>query len=100
MYSRVITTQSPPPEDVEPVVDFVRQVLLPASQGMEGYKGYVALFDRKTGKSVTVTLWENEETERRSDEASRSAREEAMKALGGEVLSVEQFEVAVADLRP
>lgn len=99
MYSRVITTQSPPPDDVQPGLQFVREVLLPTSQAMDGYRGYVALFDRKTGKTITVTLWDSGESERRSDEASWEARAQAMRALGGEVVSVERFEVAVADLR-
>lgn len=99
MYSRVITTKSPPVDDAGPAVQFIRDVLLPASQGMDGYRGYVALFDKEKGKSITVTLWADEASEQRSDEPSRAARNQAVAAVGGEVVSVEQFEVAVADLR-
>jgi heme-degrading monooxygenase HmoA len=99
MYSRVITTQSPPVDDAGPAMDFIRTALLPASQAMDGYRGYIALVDKDKGRSITVTLWDDEESERRSDEASRESRQQAVRATGGEVVSVEKFVVAVADLK-
>ncbi|HTS73063.1 MAG TPA: VOC family protein [Gaiellaceae bacterium] len=66
---------------------------------LEGFKGGYVLVDHEDGRTMTVTLWENHAAMDASESFARSARNEAAGAVGGDVLSVEKFEVA-QELRP
>ena len=97
MRARVIVTDAPS-EILEQGAQMTRDVLVPASRAQEGYRGYVALYDRSTGRSLAITLWDDEESEAASDEASRERREEAARAFGASIVGVEKYDVAVAEL--
>jgi len=49
--------------------------------------------DRKTGKSIVVTLWESAEAERATSAGAAQLRSQAEAALGTKTISVETFEV-------
>ncbi len=63
-------------------------------QEMDGFAGGYVLVDHEDGRTMTITLWDNLATLESSEPKARSARNEAASAVGGEVLSVEKFEVA------
>jgi len=60
MYARVTTTQFSPYR-LEEAIHIVREHTVPAAQQQSGFKGYLMLVDRSTGKGLTITLWEGEE---------------------------------------
>ncbi len=62
MYARVTTTQFSPYR-LNEGISIARDHTLPAAQQQTGFKGYLMLVDRSTGKGITITLWE-EETDR------------------------------------
>ena len=97
MRARVIVADVPT-EVLEPAAQLTRDVLVPAARELEGYRGYVALYDGSTGRTLAITLWEDERTEEASDEASRVRREESAKAVGATVISVDKYDVAVAEV--
>ena len=48
------------------LIDWMRQSVLSGitrcpAQKQSGFKGYLLLVDRSTGKGITITLWEGEE---------------------------------------
>jgi heme-degrading monooxygenase HmoA len=63
-------------------------------QGLQGLVGGYVLVDYEDGRTMTITLWENQETFDSSESAARTARTNAANAVDGSVLSVERFEVA------
>jgi heme-degrading monooxygenase HmoA len=65
-----------------------------AVQEMDGFAGGYVLVDHEDGRTMTITLWDNLATLESSESKARFARNEAASAVGGEVLSVEKFEVA------
>jgi heme-degrading monooxygenase HmoA len=65
-----------------------------AIQEMDGFAGGYVLVDHEDGRTMTITLWDNLATLESSESKARSARNEAAGAVGGQVLSVEKFEVA------
>lgn len=97
MKARVIITNGGDPGLVEAGVELTRDVLVPAAKLHDGYRGYVSIFDAARGVSMAVTLWEDEETELRSDEAVRASREQLAREYGVEV-TVEKYDVAVVDV--
>jgi hypothetical protein len=62
---------------------------------MDGFKGFLALGDRQSGKVVGVAFWESEEALRATDQAVSSVRSGAAEAADGTVASVEEYEVFV-----
>jgi heme-degrading monooxygenase HmoA len=60
---------------------------------LDGFVGGYILVDHEDGRTMTVTLWENDAALEDSESAARSARNRAASAVGGSVLSVEKFEV-------
>src|SRR5436309_16096596 len=72
-----------------------------AIQEMDGFAGGYVLVDHEDGRTMTITLWSNLATLESSESKARSARNEAASSVGGQVLSVEKFEVAQElDARP
>ncbi len=97
MYARVTVVQGSP-DRIEQGIDSFESAVLPAAKSVDGYKAAFLLADRKTGKGIGITLWESEEARRRGAEAVDQARAATIKAMGGSVPPVEDFEVVASDL--
>jgi heme-degrading monooxygenase HmoA len=97
MFARVSTFQGPPDQTAEGI-RIAREQILPAAKLMDGFKGIYLLFDRESGKSLSVTLWETEDDMRASEEAANRVRAESAETSGETVVSVERYEVALQAL--
>jgi heme-degrading monooxygenase HmoA len=60
---------------------------------LDGFAGGYVLVDYEDGRTMTVTLWENDAALEQSETAARSARNRAADEVGGSVLSVEKLQV-------
>jgi len=60
---------------------------------LDGFAGGYILVDHEDGRTMTVTLRENDAALEDSESTARSARNRAAGAVDGSVLSVEKFEV-------
>src|SRR4028119_1336314 len=94
MHARVSTIQGAPGK-VDDVARQVQEQTLPRLQKVEGFKGFVALGDRQSGKFIGVSFWESEEALRASDETASGVRSAAAETAGGIVAGVEEYEVLV-----
>ena len=77
MYARLSTYQgSPNSEDaqVEEGLRYAREEVLPRARQMDGFRGVISLLDRRSGKSLSVTLWASEEAMRASEEEANRLR--------------------------
>ena len=92
MHAR-LTTLEAPPERMDDATRVVQEQVLPQLQQMDGFKGFIALRDRGSGKVRGVALWESEEALRATDEAAARIRGGVQEATGGTIASVEEFEV-------
>ncbi len=97
MYARVTTVETPS-DKIDDATSHVREQVLPQLQQMDGFKGFVVLSDRQSGKVRAVAFWESEEALRATEEAVSRMRSGAAEATGGTVASVEQYEVAVFEV--
>ena len=97
MYDRVTTLEGPP-DKVDDATRHVREQVLPQLQQMDGFKGFVALGGRQSGKVLGVAFWESEEVLRATEEAVSRMRSGAAESVGGTVAGVEQYEVAVFEV--
>ena len=94
MHARVTTIQAAPGK-VDDVARQVRKQTLPRLQKVEGFKGFVALGDRQSGKVLGVAFWESEEALRATEQAVSNVRSGAAGAADGIVAGVEEYEVLV-----
>jgi heme-degrading monooxygenase HmoA len=73
-----------------------RDEILPALKGMEGCKGALLFTDRSTGKTMAVTLWEDEEAMQASEETANALRRQAADDYAAsEPPTVDRYEVVV-----
>ena len=79
MHARV-TTLSGSPGDLDAGIASFQAKVLPFAQEQGG--GAILLVDRQSGKAVAITLWEDEQALRASDEAANSLRAEAATQMG------------------
>ena len=91
-YARVSTYRFPP-EDIDMAPGQFQQAISEIEEMQEA----VLLLDRSSGKAMTITYWESEETLSASREAANQARSRAASAAGGSIESVEEFEVALKE---
>ena len=97
MYARVTVVQGSP-DKVEQGIDSFNTAVLPTVKGVDGYSGALLLVDRATGKGMGITLWASEAARRRGAEAVEEARAATIKAMGGSVPPVDEYEVVASDL--
>ncbi len=97
MYARVTVVQGSP-DKIEQGIDSFKTAVLPAAKSVDGYRAAFLLADRQTGRGIGITLWGSEDARRRGAEAVDEARAATIKAMGGNVPPVEEFEVVAHDL--
>lgn len=100
MFARISTIQGSP-ERLEAGKKFFVEHVVPVIEKLDGFQGAYFLIDRKSGKTVRISLWETEEALQASAEAVTQVRSEGADIArdwrdpfpGSPV--VEVFEVAV-----
>src|SRR4028119_1491168 len=73
MHARVTTVQGSPGK-MDDATSHIQEQTLPQLRKMEGFKGFVALGDRKSGKVIGVAFWESEEALRATEQAVSGVR--------------------------
>ena len=94
MYARLTTIEGAP-DKMDEATRHVQEQTLPQLQKMDGFKGFVALGDRSSGRLLGVAFWESEEALQATEQEASGVRSGAAEAVGGTVASVEQYEVVV-----
>ena len=60
MFARLTIVQSKIDKQDE-AIKIYEESVIPAAKSQKGFRGGYLLTDRKTGKAVSITLWDNEE---------------------------------------
>lgn len=94
MYARVTTLESSP-ERMDTAIRHVRENIVPQLQEMDGFRGFIGLGDRKSGKIMGVVLWESGEALRATEQSAAGLRRAAAEVSGGAIRGVEHYEVAI-----
>lgn len=90
-----VTSLSGSPADVDAGVANFRENVVPFTRE-QGGKGALLLVDRQTGNAIAITLWEDEEALRASEERANTLRADAASEMGAsQPPTVERYEVAV-----
>ena len=79
MYARISTLEGSS-EHIDQGLRQVRENVLPQLHQQEGFKGMVALADRRqTGTTLGITFWESEQALKASEEAADRLREDSLR---------------------
>jgi heme-degrading monooxygenase HmoA len=97
MHARASFYQLPPGADADAAVSGFDQSV-DAVQQLDGNQGLMLLIDRDSGKAISLTLWDSEDSLRSSSEQANTLRERAASAGGLTIQGVEHYEV-VRDVR-
>lgn len=96
MHARV-TVLKGSAADAEAGIANFRENVAPFAK--EHGEGAILLMDRESGKAVAITLWQDEEALRASEERANALRADATQSMGAaDAPTVERFEVAVFEV--
>lgn len=95
MHARV-TTLSGPADKVDVGIENFRTSVVPFTR--EEGKGAILLVNRDSGEAVSITLWEDEQAMRASDESANALRASVADQMGAAQPTVARYEVAVFEL--
>ena len=94
MYARVPSFKFGT-KDVDAAVSLFEEKTLPQLRKVAGFKGATMLVSRETGLVRTVVYWDSREALEASFEPTKALRAQYVDEFGAELVSVEEFEVAV-----
>lgn len=97
MYAQMTTIETSPAK-IDDTIRHVREQILPELQQAEGFKGFVALSDHKSGELLGVTLWESEEVAQSTEEVTSRVRGGISNPLGGAIVGAEGYEVSILEM--
>ncbi len=97
MHARMTTLEGSPGRMDEGVRE-VREDVLPQLQQQDGFKGFLALGDRHSGKLVGITFWESEQAMRASEEVGDRTRRDTAEDTGDTIADVERYEVGLFEM--
>lgn len=81
-------------EQVDGAVQAFREAATRLAE-LDGSQGGYLLVDRENGEMLTFTFWDSEALCSQSEVRAAALRRQALSAVGGEVVSVASFEVAL-----
>jgi heme-degrading monooxygenase HmoA len=97
MFARMHTLATTP-EQHDQGLDIVQNQLLPWLRDSTGFRGLIRLADPERGKTIVITLWENEEALRASADAGKRLSELTAATVGVSKRELEEFEVTLFDV--
>ncbi|MGY1884201.1 hypothetical protein ACI799_02700 [Blastococcus sp. SYSU DS0753] len=93
MYARS-TTIAGNPVQIDRGIVYIRDRVLPAVMGMDGFIGLSMLVDRHSGRCIVTTAWEDSTALHRSANQVKAMRARASDILGGPAV-VDEWSIAV-----
>lgn len=93
MYARATTFRAQS-STIDADIAHVRDTVMRALEGIEGYVGLSLLVDRPSRRCIATSSWQSEEAMRASAESVRPIRDRAAEIFGGSA-QVEEWEIAV-----
>ena len=86
-------------QGVDRGIDVYRSGVLPAIEEYDGFCSASLLVDRRSGRCVGATTFDSRDAMERGRERAREVRERGVREMGGTVVEVGEFELALAHLR-
>jgi heme-degrading monooxygenase HmoA len=88
-----------PRDQADRSIEFYKDSVLPALEGLEGFCSSSFLMDRSSGRAVSSTTFDSRDAMDRNREQAKELRNTRTREMGADVLDVGEFELALAHLR-
>jgi hypothetical protein len=98
MYARLVTFSGADPTKREPIIETVRDKVIPMLREYDGYAGYISLYSEQKQRSQAIVLWESEETAEAAEPELAERRRQLSGGVGLTIESEDLYEVPVIDL--
>ncbi len=92
MHARVTKFEGSP-DQAETFIKYTKESIIPAAKKLSGFKGGYWLLDRKSGKGLSVTLFESEAALKASEDTAAQMRTQATQSVGAKITGVDRYEV-------
>ena len=96
MHARMTRYEGASPELIDEAIDAKKGVLPTEFGQTEGMTGAMFLVDKERGTIIVVSVWQDEDAMRASEDEATRVREEVTGA--GETATVERYEVALLNV--
>jgi heme-degrading monooxygenase HmoA len=97
LHARMSTLEGPP-DEIDDLLREIREHVLPLLQQQDGFKGFITLEDRQSGKLIGITFWESEQAMQASEEVGDRTRSETAEVTGDAIEDVERYEVGLFEM--
>ena len=97
MFARVLAVEVKPDKIDEVITNYGRYVVR-AAKTQKGYKGILMLTDRKTGKGISITLWEDKQDAIPENSIYYKTQVGRFKDYATKPAIQESYEVSIIDL--
>jgi quinol monooxygenase YgiN len=87
------------PHQADLLTDFYRTLVLPAVEQLEGFCSASLLLDKPAGRAVSSVTFDNAAALDQNREQASALRTEKLSQLGGSLVDICEFELAIAHLR-
>jgi heme-degrading monooxygenase HmoA len=97
LHARMSTLEGSP-DEIDEVLREIREHVLPLLRQQDGFKGFITLEDRQSGKLIGITFWESEQAMQASEEVGDRTRSETAEVTGDAIEDVERYEVGLFEM--
>jgi heme-degrading monooxygenase HmoA len=87
------------PSRMDEFLDVMRENAMPKLEQLPGFCSVSVLVDRQSGRRAVATTYDSREAMRDASTSAQAIRSEAIKATGGNVSDVGEFDLVMAHLR-
>jgi hypothetical protein len=98
MYGRLVEVEGVDPSKRDEVLGIIREKVIPGMKEIDGFAGFISLFDEENRRSRSVVLWETKESAEEAERQFGPKREEIVRGVGGTVRSADLYEAPIVDV--
>ncbi len=84
-------------EKIDEGLEYIRGQILPMLADISGSRGVIALVDRGSGRTKTITFWDGIESLQASEDRASELRSEAAAAMAETITGVDRYEVVLIE---
>lgn len=98
MYGRLVEVEGVDPSKREEVLGIIRERVIPGLKEIDGFAGFISLFDENGRRGRSLVLWETKEAAEEAERQFGARREEIVRGAGGTVRSADLYEAPIVEV--
>jgi hypothetical protein len=98
MHARLVEVDGIDPARREEVLATIRERIIPGMKEIDGFAGFISLWDADTRRTRNVLLWETREGAEEAERQFGPKRDEMVRELGGTITSIDLFDAPLVEM--